>query len=144
MPIPADVADPRAAAVVESGQWWALYYPGIRTLVNSAADMAARAQVIRTHNYAMWRRRVPPHALPPRPTITSARGRLYWQGAAGAKNYSIQRGSTAGGAWRTVCMRCVTDVSDGFLAASGFWYRVVPYNLDGRAGRPSRPVQAVG
>src|SRR5437588_1820252 len=112
MPIPANTrVDP---ARVETGQWWALYYTGIRTLVNAAADMAARAQLIRAHNYAMLGRRVPPHALPPRPTITSTSGRLYWQGSAGAANYSIQRARSVNGPWRTVCNRCVTDSSNGY------------------------------
>ncbi len=53
MPIPANTSDPAAARHIETGQWWALYYPGIRTLVTTAADMSARAQAIRRHNYAM-------------------------------------------------------------------------------------------
>ncbi len=53
MPIPADTTDPATAPILESGQWWALYYTGIETLVNTAQDMAARAQVLRRHNYAM-------------------------------------------------------------------------------------------
>ena len=137
MPIPADARiDP---ARVESGEWWALYYTGVRTLVNTAADMAARAQLIRAHNYAMWGRRVPPHASPPRPTITAASDRLYWQGSAGAATYSIQRAAGASGPWRTVCNRCVSDVSNGYALARGGWYRVIPYNLDGKPGPSSRP-----
>jgi mannan endo-1,4-beta-mannosidase len=148
MPIPADVADPAAAARVESGEWWALYYPGLRTLVTSAADMAARAQVLRGHNYAMRGVPVPPHAIPPRPLLTSvvsgqAGSRLYWQGSAGAGTYSVERAPGAAGPWLTVCRRCVTDSSDGWLdsaaAAQGAWYRVVPYNLDGRPGPATRP-----
>jgi mannan endo-1,4-beta-mannosidase len=108
--------------------------------VNSAKDMAARAQVIRAYDYAMAGRRVPPHAVPPRPAITSAAGeRVYWQGSAGAKNYSIQKGRTRSGPWLTVCSRCVTDSSNGYAlrAPAAGWYRVIPYNLDGRAGPPS-------
>src|SRR5256885_12853143 len=142
MPIPANTSNRAEAPRIETGQWWALYYTGIRTLVNTAADMAARAQAIRAHNYAMWKRRPPPHALPPRPTITSTRGRLYWQGSAGAKNYSIERAARASGPWRTVCDRCVTDQSNGFAAIRGGWYRVVPYNLDGKPGPPSKPARA--
>jgi hypothetical protein len=45
-----------------------------------------------------------------------------------------------------VCRRCVTDHSDGYVdnapAAKAGWYRVVPYNLDGKPGPPSRPRQA--
>jgi hypothetical protein len=67
--------------------------------------------------------------------ITStAGGRLYWQGSAGAVRYSIQ---LRGGAWRTVCDRCVTDASDGYRITRSGVYRVVPYNLDGKAGPPS-------
>jgi mannan endo-1,4-beta-mannosidase len=137
MPIPANTrVDP---ARVETGQWWAMYYTGIRTLVNTAADMAARAQLIRTHNYAMWGRRLPPHARPPRPTITSPSGRLYWQGSAGAANYSIQHASRSTGPWQTLCNRCVTDRSNGYPVKLSGWYRVIPYNLDGKPGPPSRP-----
>jgi mannan endo-1,4-beta-mannosidase len=143
MAIPANTTDRGAAARIETGQWWALYYTGIRTLVNTAADMAARAQVIRAHNYAMAGRRLPPHAVPPRPTITSvAGGRVYWQGSAGAKNYSIQRAPSPAGPWQTVCTHCVTDRSNGFAATRAGWYRVIPYNLDGRPGPPSRPANA--
>jgi mannan endo-1,4-beta-mannosidase len=145
MPIPANTSDRAAAARIETGQWWALYYTGIRTLVNSARDMAARAQVIRTHNYAMANRPVPPHALPPRPTITSVAPRIYWQGSAGAKSYSVQRAPSAAGSWQTICGRCVTDSSNGYRHRRGArtsWYRVIPYNLDGKAGRPSVAVRA--
>jgi mannan endo-1,4-beta-mannosidase len=148
MPIPADTSDRTAAARVETGQWWALYYTGVRTLVNTAQDMAARAQVIRAHNYRMAGRRVPPHAIPPRPTITAVVGeRVYWQGSAGAKDYSVERARARGGPWRTICRRCVTDRSNGFLdrsrsrGATRPWYRVVPYNVDGRGGPPSRPAR---
>jgi hypothetical protein len=148
MPIPADVTDPAAAARVESGEWWALYYPGLRTLVTPAADMAARAQVLRGHNYAMRGLPAPPHALPPAPVVTSvvsgpAGSRVYWQGSAGAGRYSVERARSARGPWVIVCRRCVTDRADGWLdrasAASGAWYRVVPFNLDGKAGAASRP-----
>src|SRR5205085_764138 len=61
MPIPADTSDPQVARTGESGQWWAMYYTGVSTLVMSAADMAARAQAIRRHDYAMAGGRVPPH-----------------------------------------------------------------------------------
>ena len=106
--------------------------------------MATRAQVIRAHNYAIAGRRVPPHAIPPAPTITAvAGGRIYWQGSAGAKAYSVQRAGAAAGPWRTVCRRCVTDRSDGFAVARSGWYRVIPYNLDGKPGRASKAVKAV-
>ena len=151
MPIPADVTDPTAARHRESGQWWALYYPGIHTLVSTAADMAARAQVLRSHNYSMRGMQVPKHAIPPVPTVTSVVSgrvgvRVYWQGSAGAKNYSVQRSARAAGPWITVCRRCVTDLADGYLdrhgTAKARWYRVIPYNLDRKSGPPSKPMQA--
>jgi hypothetical protein len=142
-PIPADVTDPASAATVESGEWWALYYTGRGTLVTTAADMAARAQAIRRHDYAMAGLPLPPHAVPPAPRITSiAGGRLLWRGSAGAASYSIDRAPTAQGPWTTVCRRCVTDDSYGYPAENG-WYRVIPYNLDARAGPASRPRQAL-
>jgi hypothetical protein len=157
MPIPADSSDPTTATQLESGQWWALYYPGIQTLVSTAPDMSARAQVIRDHNYAMRGVRVPSHAIPPAPTVSSvhygptsfigrAGSRVYWEGSAGALNYSVERAAAAGGPWDTVCRRCATDVDDGYAdvskAASGAWYRVIPYNLDGKRGPASKPVQS--
>ena len=101
--------------------------------------------------------RTPGHALPPAPTITSVSYgqtsfvgrvgvRVYWQGSAGAQSYSVQRAPRAGGPWTTLCDRCATDLDDGYVdlspAAKDSRYRVVPYNLDGRAGRASRPVFA--
>jgi hypothetical protein len=127
-------------------------------MVNTAGDMTARALAIRRHNFALAALRVPRHPLPPRPTITSARYgatsftpgrvgvRVYWQGSAGAKDYSVQRAPAAGGPWRTICRRCATDVDDGFVdlsaASRTAWYRVIPFNLDGRAGRASAAVRA--
>ena len=145
MPIPANTSDPVAALHIETGQWWALYYPGIRTLVSTAVDMTARAQAIRRHNYAMRGVRVPAHAIPPAPIVTSAlNGRVYWQGSAGAKNYSVERARRSSGPWKTVCRRCTTDASDGYAdssAPNGAWYRVIPYNLDGKRGLASHAMQ---
>jgi hypothetical protein len=146
MPIPADTADPNVARTGESGQWWAMYYTGMPTLVMSAADMAARAQLIRANNYALDGVKLPKHAIPPAPVVSFSAGRLYWRGSAGARTYSIQRAHARGGPWTTVCRRCVTDSSDGWVdpAASpaNAWYRVVPYNLDGKPGRASAPARA--
>lgn len=147
MPIPANTSDAATARHGESGQWWALYYPGIRTLVSTPADMAARAQAIRRHDYAMRGVRVPAHAIPPAPTVTSAlHGRVYWQGSAGAKDYTIERAPRSSGPWTTICRRCVTDSGDGYTdsgaAAKSAWYRVIPYNLDGKPGPVSRPLHS--
>jgi mannan endo-1,4-beta-mannosidase len=142
MPIPADTTDPTVAATGESGQWWALYYPGIRTLVSSATDMRARALAIRRHNYAMRGIAVPRHATPPAPRITSVQQRrIYWRGSAGAASYTVQRGVRANGPWALVCSRCVTDLSTGYLTRRAGWYRLIAINLDGRPSRPSRPVK---
>ena len=157
MPIPADTTDPTTARYLESGQWWALYYTGIQTMVSTAADMAARAQVLRSHNYAMRGLRVPAHAIPPAPIITSVAfgptsftgrigARVYWQGSAGSTNYSVQRATSGAGPWMTVCKRCVTDLDDGYVdlspdARTG-WYRVVSYNLDGKSGPASKPMRS--
>jgi hypothetical protein len=157
MPIPANTSDPTTARFLESGQWWALYYPGIQTMVNTAADMAARAQAIRSHNYAMSRLRVPAHSIPPAPTVTSVTFgptsfigrvgiRVYWQGSAGAKEYTVQRAAGSGGPWRTVCRRCATDLDDGYVdltsGSRSAWYRVIAHNLAGKAGPASKPRRA--
>ena len=157
MPIPADSSDPTTALHLESGQWWAMYYPGIQTMVSTAADMTARAEVIRRHNYSMAGMRVPEHAIPRAPTITSVAfgptsftgrvgARVYWQGSAGATDYSIQRATDSGGPWRTVCKRCVTDLDDGYVdlgsGARNRFYRVIPYSLDGKPGPASKPMRS--
>jgi hypothetical protein len=101
--------------------------------------------------------RVPAHAIPPAPTVTSVifgptsftgriGARVYWQGSAGSKNYSVQRSASAAGPWRTVCKQCVTDLDNGYVdlssgARSG-WYRVIPYNLDGKSGPASKPMRS--
>jgi mannan endo-1,4-beta-mannosidase len=92
-PIPADTDNPAYAESGESGQWWALYYPGIKTLVNSAEDMAARAQQLRAHAYAMSGTPLPKHATPSAPVITSIviGGLIAWRGSAGAVRYSVER-----------------------------------------------------
>jgi mannan endo-1,4-beta-mannosidase len=151
LPIPADTTDPQVARTGESGEWWALYWPGIPTLISTAADMTARAEIIRAHNFAMRGMRVPPLPPPPAPTtpsatVASAGGvHVYWQGAVGAATYSVERASSAAGPWQTICRRCVTDRDDGLSdpnGSRGSWYRVVPFNLAGRRGAPSRGVQA--
>ena len=146
MPIPADTTDSNVARTGESGQWWALYYTGLPTLVMSAADMAARAQLIRANNYALDGVRLPKHALPPAPVASISEGRVYWRGSAGARVYSIQRAAARRGPWTTVCRRCVTDLSNGWADPTASpvsaWYRVVPYNLDAKPGAASAPVRA--
>jgi hypothetical protein len=124
----------------EDGNWWAFYYTGIPTLSHTAADMLARGQILRTHAYGMRGMRVPRHDIPPAPTNAQvSNGRLYWQGSAGAANYSIQYSSNGIWNWKTVCQHCVTDQSNGWPTTSRGFYRVIPYNLDGRPGPASWP-----
>jgi mannan endo-1,4-beta-mannosidase len=149
-PIPANTDDPTVAAAGESGQWWALYYPGLRTLVNTAADMRARAEIIRANDYALRGLHVPAHPRPRAPAVTSAQPvetgiRVYWQGSPGAASYSVQRAGSASGPWSTICSRCATDADDGYVdagAAGGSWYRVIPFNVDGKSGAASRALRA--
>jgi mannan endo-1,4-beta-mannosidase len=51
--MPSEIPDPTFAKTAESGEWWALYVPARATLVNTAADMAARTASIKRHNAAM-------------------------------------------------------------------------------------------
>jgi hypothetical protein len=146
-PIPNDTTDPNVAHHGESGQWWALYYTGLDTMVHSAADMRDRARMLRDHAFAMRRLPVPPHALPPAPEITSIHaGTLTWRGSAGAADYSIER-SEAGGTGKVVCAHCVTDNmpswTDPAPPQSRAVYRVIPFNLDGRPG-PASDTKAAG
>ncbi len=132
---------PTCNGLVEDGSWWAMYYTGRTTASNSAADMAARAQLIRTASYGLdGFRRVPGHERSPAPTITSTRGGLVlFQGSAGAARYSIQR--LSGTRWTIPCDRCATD-------ATGSWqdprhragcYRAIAENLADRPSAPSAP-----
>ena len=145
-PIPANVGNPVYARSGESGQWWALYYGGITTLVNSSADMRARAELLRSHAYAMAGFPVPSHAAPPAPVITtSGLGLIGWRGSAGAVSYSVQRQVGASGQWETICDKCATDADspwpDPKPAATlfGVKYRVTAYNPDGTPSAPSAP-----
>jgi len=143
--IPANVTNHAYAELGESGQWWALYYPGVTTIVNTRDDMAARAQQLRAHAYAMAGAAVPKHATPPPPVITSiVFGSLVaWRGSAGAIRYSIERIDASTKEWKTICDRCATDEDDpwpdphpSFL---GVQYRVTAYNADGVPSAPSAP-----
>jgi hypothetical protein len=151
LPIPADTTDPQVARTGESGEWWALYWPGIPTLISTAADMTARAEIIRASNFALRGLRPPPLPAPRAPTAPTATVepsggvRVYWQGAVGAASYTVERARSATGPWQALCTRCATDRDDGFSDANGTagdWYRVVPFNLAGKRGTPSRGVQA--
>lgn len=133
----------------ESGQWWSLFYGGVNTLINSAQDMQARAEMLRTHAYVMAGVPVPPHAVPAAPVITfKGIGLLGWHGSAGAVVYSVQRRAAGSADWTTICDRCATDadtpwIDEAAKSASIEWlfttkYRVIAYNADGQASAPSQ------
>lgn len=142
-PIPADARDLGYAERVESGEWWALYYPGVKTLVNTAEDMAGRAQQLRAHAYVMAGQPVPRHNTPPAPTVSVAgfAGLVAWRGSAGAVRYSIERMDPGASEWKTVCDRCATDSDDPWIDPHpiifGAHYRVTAWNADGVPSLPS-------
>ncbi len=141
-PIPANSLDPAFAPVGECGQWWALYYPGMKNLVMSAEDMAGRAQQLRTHAYTMAGTPVPKHAIPPAPVVTSTvlGGLVAWRGSAGAIRYSIERQDPSTKQWQTVCDKCATDADDPWAdphpALLGGQYRVTAWNADNVPSQP--------
>jgi hypothetical protein len=144
-PIPANVSNAVYAQKGESGQWWALYYGGLNTLVNTREDMAARAQQLRNHAYAMAGIPVPPHMVPPPPVIvTAGLGLVGWRGSAGAVSYSVERQAGESAPWETICDRCATDSDAPWPDPKppmmlGVRYRVTAYNADGTPGAPSAP-----
>ncbi len=132
----------------ETGQWWSLFYGGVSTLINSAQEMQARAELLRTHAFAMAGLPVPPHPIPAPPTITfKGIGILGWHGSPGAVIYSVQRRPGDSAKWVTVCDRCATDADTPWVDASAknsslvtlltTRYRVIAYNADGKASEPS-------
>jgi len=147
VPNPAPASYTRSVPDIDSGDWWAFYYPGKATKWNTLDDMRARGQMLRAHIYAMnGVSPAPRHVIPCAPAITHlAEGRVEWRGSAGADTYSIQGGQKEDGPWTTLCDRCATDIdgcwNDPNPGTTNKWYRVIPYNLDGVAGRPSQPVR---
>jgi hypothetical protein len=144
-PIPANVSNAVYARKGESGHWWALYYGGLNTLVNTSEDMRARAQQLRNHAYAMAGIPVPPHIVPPPPVITTGGlGFIGWRGSAGAVSYSVERQVGESGNWETICDRCATDADAPWpdpkpAMMFGVKYRVIAYNADGTPSAPSAP-----
>lgn len=145
-PLPVNVANKAYSERGESGQWWALYYGGIDTLINSKEDMAARAELLRAHAFEIAGEAVPPHDIPPAPVVTTkAMGVLGWRGSAGAVSYSIERQDTPGAEWKTICDKCATDAETPWIdpqPGPGIFttrYRVIAYNADGKASAPSEP-----
>jgi mannan endo-1,4-beta-mannosidase len=132
----------------ETGQWWSIFYGGVNTLVNSAQDMQARVELLRTHAYVMAGLSVPPHAVPAPPVITfKGFGLLGWHGSAGAVVYSVQRRSDDKAEWETICDRCATDADTPWIdeeaktrslaALFTTKYRVIAYNAEGKPSDPS-------
>jgi mannan endo-1,4-beta-mannosidase len=143
--IPANVSNPDYARHGESGQWWALYYGGLTTMVNTSEDMRARAQQLRKHAYAMAGEPVPAHRVPPAPVITTKGiGFIGWRGSAGAIAYSVQRQVSDSAPWETICDKCATDADSPWPdpKPAGIFttkYRVIAYNADGIPSEPSAP-----
>lgn len=128
--------------LMPGGDWWAFYYTGRNTRWNEAADMFARGQAIRKFSYEMTGRVVPPLLVPAAPLITGTRGGLVrWRGSVGASLYSIEVAKSAKGPWSVGCDRCATDEMGQWQdpgVAGPAWYRVVPFNPDGKRGTPSK------
>jgi hypothetical protein len=145
-PIPSDVPNQAYDIRGESGQWWALYYGGINTLVMTKDDMAARADLLRNHAFEIAGLAVPPHAVPSAPVITvvGAGGVIAWRGCAGAVKYVIEREDSASGPWQVVDDNA-TDTDTPWVdpnppaGLTGGIYRVTAYNADGKASAPSAP-----
>jgi mannan endo-1,4-beta-mannosidase len=143
-PIPANVPNKDYSLRGESGQWWALYYGGIDNLVMTKVDMAARAELLRTHAFEIAGGAVPPHDVPHAPVVTiKALGVVAWRGSAGAVRYTIERKDSDSAAWQVTCDKCATDSDTPWVdpkparALFGVKYRVTAYNADGKAGEPS-------
>lgn len=127
------------------GDWWAFYYTGRDTRWNTASDMYARGQLLRDFGYEMSGRSTPALAIPASPVITATdRGLVRWRGSVGAKTYSVEVATSKNGPWSVGCDRCASDDNgqwqDPALYNRRSWYRVVPYNPDGAAGKASAPM----
>ena len=143
-PIPANVPNEMFAKRGETGQWWALYYGGINTVTMTKEDMAARAELLRTHAFEIAGGPVPPHAISPAPVVTfEGGGAVGWRGSAGAVKYSIERRDNATAPWTVICDKCATDADTPWIdpkptmSIFGAKYRVTAYNADGKASEPS-------
>lgn len=143
-PIPANVPNEMYSKMSESGQWWALYYGGINTIIMTKDDMAARAELLRRHAFEIAGGPVPPHAIPPAPVVTTqGLGLVAWRGSAGAVKYSIERKDSDAGPWQLICDKCATDADTPWIdpkpapALFGVHYRVTAYNADGKPSAPS-------
>ena len=124
----------------DTGDSTAGYYPGY-----GSSDRTTM-QLIRTHAYNMSGITVPSHQVPAQPTITAVNvtgsgNQVYWQGSAGAYEYTIERSTTsATSGFSTICSQCVTDWDSPWTdtgTTGRAWYRITPYNLDNSAGTVS-------
>ena len=143
-PIPANIPNEMFAKKGEDGQWWALYYGGIDTVTMTKEDMAARAELLRTHAFEIAGSSVPPYAVPPAPVVTFEGGGLVaWRGSAGAVKYSIERKDSDTTLWTLICDKCATDADTPWIdpkppmSIFGTEYRVTAYNADGKPSEPS-------
>ncbi len=131
--------------VAGSDRQYTLQYPG------DSRAMRASVQQLRKHAYNMRHTSVPPDSIPAAPVINvvirgSANDVLVWRGTAVAASYTIERStSSANGPWTVICDKCATDMSTPWsyptTPAGALWYRVIPYNLSGVAGKPTSPYQ---
>jgi len=142
--IPDNIRNAAYDKMGESGQWWAFYYSGIETLINTKEDMAARGELLRSHAFRMAGTAVPPHAIPPAPVITvTGFGALGWRGSPGAVNYSVERKDSDSADWKVVCDKCVTDSDAPWIdpkpgaMLSHAKYRIIAWNADGKPSAPS-------
>jgi mannan endo-1,4-beta-mannosidase len=126
-----------------------LYFPGTATDAASAETMQARARAVRRFDYRVVNVMFPAFATVSPPTILRIdKGKIYWQGAAGATDYSVERSPDphVNMSWQAVCNHCASDDhvpwQDKDATKDHPWYRLTPYNANAHAGLPSEPVQS--
>lgn len=119
---------------LNKGDQYTLCYPGTNN------DMASRAQVLRTHMYAMSQASVPFHLVPPAPqlnsiTVGNSGTMIDWRGVIGANTYDIQK--FMNGTWQTIA-KSVNDIMSPFTDTTSngqvYSYRIQPINPDGVRG----------
>jgi hypothetical protein len=129
-----------------SSDQYQLHYPG------QTADMATRAQELRTHAYSMSGLAVPAHTAVGTPVITDVTPtrQIEWRGVAGGDDYSVEESTQSStGPWTVICNLCATDNSTPWqdpnpAEGTTIWYRVQADNLDGVVGPWSGPYKLVG
>jgi mannan endo-1,4-beta-mannosidase len=125
-----------------------LYFPGVTIPGIDRDVMEQRARALRHFDYRMSDVLLPPaFLLPPKPEIIAAHaGRVSWRGAAGARDYSIERSPDPRlpETWQMLCDECTTDAGgpwqDAAPSKDPAWYRVMPFNINGHKAQPSEPV----